>query len=298
MALSPLLLATTRELLQAVGTFLDHPVVRVGDGVITVGSTLTAVGVMLTTVLASRVLKRATAKALSKRGVEHEGTVGAAGSFVRYVVLLIGVGVALQALGIDLGTLFAAGAVFAVGIGFALQNIAQNFVAGVLLLMERSIKPGDVLGVEGELVRVRELGIRSTVAVTLNGDNVLIPNATLIQNTVKNYTLTDSHFRLQVVVGVSYDSDMAAVRKVLETVVHEFSGRVEKRLSRVFMANFGESSVDFEVTLWTEHPWRSPWDRSRLREAIWTALKQANITIAYPQLDVHFDREAKLKDRE
>jgi len=279
----------TREVLRAIDAFMDHRLLRVGHGTITIGSTLMAIAVVLLTLLVSRLLMRAVSRGLAKRGLEHEGTVGAAGSLVRYVVLIIGVGLALETLGIDLSTLFAAGAVFAVGIGFAMQNIAQNFVAGVILLMERSIKPGDVLLIDDEQVRIRELGIRSTIATTLNGENVLIPNSTLIQTAVKNLTLTDDHIRLVVTVGVSYDSDMKKVREVLEAVVAEFPDRLPTHLSRIFMADFGDSSVNFDVTLWTAQPWRAPWDRSRLREAIWVALKQADITIAYPQLDVHFD---------
>lgn len=285
-----------REVAHAVEAFLDHRLLRVGHGTITVGSTLMAIGVVLVTLLISRVLMHAVSKGLTKRGVEHEGTVGAAGSLIRYVVLILGVGLALQTLGIDLSALFAGGAVLAVGIGFALQNITQNFVAGVILLMERSIKPGDVLVVEDEFVRIHELGIRSTVGTTLDGENVLIPNSTLIQTTVKNLTLTDDNYRLKVDVGVSYDSDMKKVRQVLEAVVEAFPDRLPSRLSRVFMSEFGDSSVNFQVTLWTAHPWRAPWDRSRLREDIWAALKKAEITIAYPQLDVHFDQGA-LKDK-
>jgi potassium-dependent mechanosensitive channel len=116
--------------------------------------------------------------------------------------------------GLDL-KLFAAGAVFAVGLGFAMQNIVQNFVSGVILMVERTIKPDDVLEVEGDIVRVQKMRIRATMVRTRNEEELIIPNSTLVQGAVKNYTLTDSRFLLGTVVGVTYGSDMQLVREVL-----------------------------------------------------------------------------------
>ena len=132
------------------------------------------------------------------------------------IVVAIGLGIGLQTIGINLSALFAAGAIFAIGLGFAMQNIMQNFVSGVILLTERSITPGDVLKVEQQFVQVQKMGVRATIARTLDDEEIIIPNSAIVQSTVTNYTLRDSMYRLRCTVGVVYSSDMRLVREVLE----------------------------------------------------------------------------------
>jgi small-conductance mechanosensitive channel len=176
-----------------------------------------------------------------------------------------------------------------VALGFAMQNIAQNFVSGVILLVERSIKPGDILRVEGRLVKVMRMGIRATVSRTLDDEEIIIPNSVLVQNSVTNYTLKDRLYRLRALVGVVYWSDMALVRETLERVAKEIPWREKGPEPRILLRQFGDSSVDFEVSVWISDPWRVQLRLSELHEAIWWALKEAGITIAFPQVDVHLD---------
>ena len=201
----------------------------------------------------------------------------------------MGIAVALHTVGINLTALFAAGALFAVALGFAMQNITQNFASGVILLVERSIKPGDILKVEGKLVKVIRMGIRATVSRTLDDEEIIIPNAVLVQNSVTNYTLKDKLYRLRAMVGVVYWSDMALVRETLEKVARQIPWRVENLDPRILLRQFGSSSVDYEVSVWIDDPWRLQLRLSELHEAIWWALKEAGITIAFPQVDVHLD---------
>jgi len=210
---------------------------------------------------------------------------------VRYLVLIAGFGVALDTAGIELSALFAAGALFAVGLGFAMQSIAQSFVAGLIILSERSIKPGDILNVEGQVVRVRDVGIRASVAQTRDGEDLIIPNAVLIQTTVTNHTLRDSIYRIRVSVGVVYSSDMKVVKETLMDVAKSVSETyaVEGRAPQVVMTEFGNNSVNWEVAIWTNDPWQSRLATSALHEAIWWTFKEKNLVIAFPQLDIHFD---------
>jgi small-conductance mechanosensitive channel len=221
--------------------------------------------------------------------VTDEGTVGVVQRLIHYVILIVGIAVALQTIGINLNALFAAGALFAVALGFAMQNITQNFVSGVILLVERSIKPGDILRVEGKLVKVGRMGIRATVSKTLDEEEIIIPNSVLVQNTVTNYTLKDRLYRLRTTVGVVYWSDMAKVREALENATAEIPWRFQGIDPRILFRQFGSSSVDFEVSVWIDNPWLAQWRLSGLNEAIWWALKEAGITIAFPQVDVHLD---------
>jgi small-conductance mechanosensitive channel len=218
-----------------------------------------------------------------------DATVGVLRRLVHYLLLVVGVGIGLDTVGIQLGTLFAAGAVLAVGLGFAMQNITQNFLSGVILLGERAIKPGDIVEVEGVIVRVKEVGIRTTLVRTREEEELIIPNSTLVQTSVKNFTLNDSLYRVRVQVGVVYGSDMRLVMETLKKAAEGVEGRNTDMDPVILMVGFGDSSVNFDVSIWINHPWLSPVNRSELHQAVWWGLKDAGITIAFPQLDVHFD---------
>lgn len=243
------------------------------------------------TFLIARFLEHALERGFRRWGVRDEGSIGVSTRLVHYLVLIVGFGVALHTIGINLTALFAAGAVFAIALGFAMQNIVQNFVSGIILLAERTIKPGDVLEVEGRKVKVVRLGIRSTVARTLNEEDLIIPNGTLVQSTVMNHTLRDRDFRLRAQVGVAYSSDMKQVHRVLEEAAKEIDWRKRDRDPVVLLLGFGSSSVDWEVSVWIDDPWRMQQHRSALNEIVWWTLKDAGITIAFPQLDLHLDPE-------
>jgi small-conductance mechanosensitive channel len=242
--------------------------------------------------LVSWTLQRLIGRLARLMGYAREGPIAVTQRLAHYVVLALGASIGLEALGLDLSMLFAAGAVLAIGLGFAMQNIAQNFVSGVILLVERTIKPGDVLEVESRFVRVRHMGIRATIARTLDDEEIIIPNAAIVQSTVKNYTLRDSTYRLRVTVGVTYSSDMALVRRTLERVAAERSWRSAVREPLVLMIEFGDSSVVFEVSVWIDDPWSMRRAKSDLHEAIWWAFKEERIVIAFPQMDVHLDQDA------
>lgn len=269
---------------------LNAPLVTVGGTPVTL-TTIVIVGVILLAAFAaSRLVQRAMTRALALRGITDAGTIGVSLRLAHYAIILLGFGIGLQTLGLNLGALFTAGAFFAVALGFAMQNIAQNFVAGILLLTERTIKPGDVLEVENRVVRVTRMGLRATVARSRDEEDLIIPNATLVQNTVTNFTLRDSIFRLRATVGVSYDSDMAVVKRVLHEAAAALPGRLSVRDPRVLLTEFGDSAVTFEVLVWSEDPWNARVTRSELNEASWWAFKRAGIVIAYPQMDVHLVR--------
>jgi len=133
------------------------------------------------------------------------------------------------------------------------------------------------------------MGIRATIARSLDEEEIIVPNSAIVQSTVTNYTLRDSLYRLRCTVGVTYGSDMARVKEVLQKVAEGISWRTQMRDPMVLLTEFGNSSVNFEVSIWMEDPWRIRSARSEVHEGIWWAFREAGITIAFPQLDVHFD---------
>lgn len=270
-------------------TTLSTPLVTIGDTQVSMATVLTVVVVLFITSLISRLVQRAVRRAISLRGETNAGHVAVICRLVHYMVLFVGGGIALETAGIDLSALFAAGAVFAVGIGFAMQNIAQNFVSGVILLTERAIKPGDVVEVEGRVVRVHKMGIRSAVTRTRDDEDLIVPNATLVQSTVKNYTMNDSRYRVRARVGVAYESDVDRVLEVLTDVAAGMPFRLKDHEPRVLLKGFGDSTIDFEVSVWMGDPWDAPRAVSEMNVGIWRGFKAAGIVIAFPQVDVHFD---------
>lgn len=279
---------TWTDILQAIRAVLDTRLFEVGGTTVTVASVVTFVVIVIATFWISKLIQRLVGRVLVHGGAHQRGTVALIQRGLHYLVLVSGVAVALQTVGISLTTVFAAGAVVAVGVGFALQNILQNFVSGVILLAERSIKETDILDVNGKTIRVERIGTRATVARTRDDEQVIIPNSELVQSVVTNYTLEDSLYRVQTSVGVSYSSDMRRVREVLTEAARGFERRTPKREPLVVMQEFGDSSVVWGAMVWTDDPWIAPRVRSELNEAIWWSLKDAGITIAFPQVDVHF----------
>jgi small-conductance mechanosensitive channel len=273
--------------MQDIDRLLNTPLFTVSRTPVTVTTLLVFLLIGLATFWGSRILQRTARRAFAMRGVSDAGTIGIANRLIHYGVIVVGLGIGLQTLGIDLGALFAAGAFFAVAIGFAMQNVAQNFVSGVILLMERTIKPQDILEVEGRVVRVERMGLRATVARTRDEEDVIIPNSTLVQGTVTNFTLRDPLLRVRTTVGVSYDADLRLVMQVLQEAAGSLPDRVGTHEPRVLLTEFADSSVVFEIHVWTSDAWTARRLRSALNERIWWALKRAGIGIPYPQRDVH-----------
>jgi len=270
---------------------LDFELLSLRGVSVTIGALLTAVAIMTAGWIVSSVVQRAARRTLAQRAADDNRNLQAILRLGHYAIMMIAFGVAFETLGINLTTLFAAGAIFAIGLGFAMQNLVQNFVSGVILLIERTIRPGDILELDGVLVRVQELGMRSTLVRTRFEEEMIVPNSLLVISTIKNYTLHDPLYRIRTNVGVAYSSDLKKVFAALEATARDFGERDEEHNPLVLLTGFGTSSVDFEVSVWTKDPWSERKLLSNLNNAIWWSLKAADVTIAFPQQDVHLDAE-------
>jgi small-conductance mechanosensitive channel len=281
------------DVLHVIDRILETRLFVVAGTPVNVATLCMFVIIILVSIAISALAQRAVRRGFRRRGVEDEGSIGVTSRLLHYAILSVGFAVGVHTLGINLTALFAAGAVFAVAIGFAMQNISQNFISGIILLAERAIKPGDILEVEGTMVKVIDMGIRATVARTLNEEEIVVPNSILVQSMVKNHTLRDPLYRLRVDVGVVYGSDMKLVMEVLTRTAEGIEWRVEDRKPVVLLTAFGSSSVDFQVSVWINDPWLTLRHKSELHQSIWWALKEVGVVIAFPQLDVHVDPEVQ-----
>lgn len=254
---------------------------------VTVGSLTTGFVIFVVSLILSFIVRKILARSVTRRGFKDPGTLATLDRLVHYAFIVVGAGTALATVGLDLSALFATGAVFAVALAFALQNILQNFVSGVILLVERSITPMDILLVDEQIVRVERMGIRSTILRSFEDEQIIMPNSNLVQSSVVNLTLGDPYFRVRTSVGVAYATDMEVAREVLRRAAGRVDGRAKDREPVVQFKAFGDSALIFDISVWVDEPWQMPSARSRMNFAIWKALKEAGITVAFPQLDVH-----------
>ena len=260
----------------------------IGDTETTVGALLASVGVAIVTLWVGRVAGKAVTR-FAGRFNEHHKDPSPYGIALQIIVWVIGFELALHILGIRLTTLFATTGFLALGAGFAVKNIVENFLSGGILRAEKTISPGDLIIVNGQWLFVKEIRMRATVANTYEGDEVLIPNTLIAESMVQNLTRNNRLHRIELKVRVAYKSDLALVRKTLEETIDRLEWRSQAKNPVVYLAEFGDSSVNYAVDVWIDDANDSRDRRSDLHEAIWWALKEKDITIAFRQIDVHLD---------
>jgi small-conductance mechanosensitive channel len=204
------------------------------------------------------------------------------------VVLVVGVLIVLENTGIHLGALAVFAGAVGVGVGFGLQNIASNFISGLVILAERPITIGDRVEVAGITGQVQQIRARSTVIRTNDNITMIVPNTKFIDSPVTNWTYGDPRVRFRIPVGVAYGSDIAKVREALLAAGGENPNTLKDPAPSVFLGKFGDNSIDFELVVWSsEMSARPSRYRSDLNFAIEKKFREAGIEIAFPQRDLH-----------
>lgn len=275
-------------LLQHVREILSIQLFTIGTSVITVWVLVYLVGAILVVTYLSGVIKRVLINRVLKHRVADVGVRQAIGTIVRYVILLIGFAIIIQTAGIDLSALTIILGALGVGIGFGLQNITDNFISGIIILFERPIKVGDrvqVGAITGNVVRISP---RATTVITNDNISVIIPNSQFISSNVINWSHTDRNVRIHVPVGVSYGSDVEQVRAVLLEVAGKHPGVLSAPKAEVLFRGFGDSSLDFELLVWTQSFTDRPaFLQSELNFRIRARFQEAGIEVPFPQRDLH-----------
>lgn len=206
-------------------------------------------------------------------------------NIVRWGLLILGVIVALGTVGIEMMSFAAILAAAGLAVGLALQGSLSNFAAGVMLLLFRPFKVGDVVKVNGELGIVDQIDLFTTTMDTFDNRRLIMPNSTIFDNTIENIT-HHSQRRADVDVGVSYDADLQQARQVLTEVANSISTKLPDRDVQVALLAFNDSSIDWQVRVWCKkEDWFATKEELILR--IKQALDQAGIGIPFPQRDVH-----------
>jgi small-conductance mechanosensitive channel len=217
---------------------------------------------------------------------------------VSNLVLVVGIFVVLENTGIHLGALTVFAGAVGVGVGFGLQNIASNFISGLVILAERPITIGDRVEVAGLAGQVELIRARSTVIRTNDNIAMIVPNTKFIDSPVTNWTYGDPRVRFRIPVGVAYGSDVNKVREALIAAGQSHPHVLHDPAPSVFLKQFGESAIDFELVVWSsEMSHRPSRFRSDLNFAIEEKFREAGIEIPFPQRDLHI-RSGALPARE
>ena len=277
--------------MDALNKLLSWPLFSVGDTVTTLGSLLAALAVIAATLMFASIARKNVQNIVERLHHENASTSRIYGVITQLIIWVIGFELALHLLGIRLTTLFAATGFFAVAAGFAAKNVVENLLSGSIVRLERIIRPGDMIEFDGRSLIVKKVGLRILTARTYDGKEVLVPNSLVAQSVIQNLTRGDRLIRIQIQVGVAYESDLAVVRKTLEETVGKIAWRSTTNSPVVYLREFGNSSVNYDIDVWLDDANESRRRRSDLHELIWQALKEKDITIAYPQLDLHLDSD-------
>lgn len=278
---------TIKTILTSLRGFLETPLFKLGGAQITLLSVFYFFLLLILLIYLSGKGKKLVNGVLASRGVDL-GIREATGTIVRYLLLFVGLLVILQTVGIDLTALSILTGAVGLGIGFGLQNIASNFISGIIILFERPVRIGDrieVGDVEGDVVRI---GARSTTVLTNDNIDIIIPNSKLITENVVNWTHGERKVRFRIPVTVSYRMDIRKVEQALLEAAKEVPEVLDTPAAGVRFIQFGENGYEFELRAWTTtlvH--RRGKFTSEMNYAIFDKFKQHEIEVPNPQRDVY-----------
>jgi small-conductance mechanosensitive channel len=266
--------------------YLRQPFLVLSGTPVTALSILTAIAIVIAARIIAGVIARSVARILVARGADH-GLEFAAAKIIRYVLTITGVFVALSTIGVNLSAVVAAGAVLLVGIGFGLQKMAENFISGLILLVERPVRKGDFIEVGGVLGTIEDIGLRATKVVSRDHVTVIVPNGALVSGTVLNHSVPTTTLRIWVKVGVAYGSDLDAVRAVLLEIAAAEPRVLADPAPEVRHDGFGDSAIDLSLVCWIAEARTDLIISSNLRFAIAREFSARGIVIPLPQREVH-----------
>lgn len=262
---------------------LDYKLLQFGDFALQVHNLL---GLLLIGVLAYVAL-RLLSSWIKNNKKNDEGAKYSLNQLARYTIIVIAVIIGIMVLGFNLSGFFVGSAALLVGIGFGLQHLFNDFISGIIILFDGTIKVNDVIEVDGIVCRVKEIKLRTTNVVTREDKYIILPNSLITTSNVINWTYNPTMSRFEISVGIAYQEDIPEVMKLMKSVALEHSavGRYPEPSIRI--AEFADSGVNITVMFWCSEVFRVENIKSEIRVAIFKALRKEGITIPFPQRVVH-----------
>ena len=277
-----------KNIFTQIKNFLDLPIAEVGKTHLTLWTLIYLTILIFVLFFVTAKLKKWIVYKLLENSKIELGVRIAVGTIIRYLILVLGLVVIMQTVGIDLSALTILAGALGVGIGFGLQNITNNFVSGIIILFERPIKVGDRIEVGDVFGDVVNISMRSTTVITNDNIAIIVPNSDFISSKVINWSYNDRNIRFNIPIGVSYKEDPEIVKKILLEIAGDTTGILKNPAPEVLFSEMGDSSINFILRVWTDKYTSKPAIlKSILYFEIFKRFKKADIEIPFPQRDLH-----------
>ncbi len=206
---------------------------------------------------------------------------------IKYIIWIISISLMLDTIGIKLTLLLAGSAALLVGVGLGLQQTFNDILSGIILLSSRTIKIDDILEIDGDIIKIQEIGLRTSSGLNRDDISFIIPNSLITTNKVINWSHQDNKTRFRIKVGVAYGSDVDLVMKVLRESAMEHPEIIDKSAINSRFLDFGQSSLDFELLFFSDNIFRIENVKSDVRIIINRKFIEHGVTIPFPQMDLH-----------
>ena len=266
---------------------LNYEIIQIGSDIIYVASVVKLVAFILLVSVVLGLFK----KMIYKSSKIDEPKKYSIFSLVKYFFLVFAALTGLQIIGFDLSVLIAGSAALLVGIGLGLQNLFSDFISGIIILFDSTVKVNDIIEVNGTVSIVQEINLRTTTVLTRDEKYIILPNSHLTKNELINWTHSSVSSRFEVQIGVDYSSDINQVMQILKDIVLNQEGVEKEPKPFVRFIEFGESSLDFSVIFWSEEVFKVNNIKSDLRIKIFNSFKENQIEIPFPQRVVHLKNQ-------
>lgn len=270
--------------MEEINEILNYPF-TISDGIsIKVKGILLVLFIISITTILLNLLRRVLARKLPHDDKRKFIALFSYGKWLIYLVILL---ITFSSIGINVTAIFAASTALLIGIGLALQTLFQDIIAGILILLDQTIHVGDIIEIDGKVGRVEEVKLRTTRAVTIDNKVLIIPHHLYLTNSLYNWTQNGTTTRESVSVGVAYGSDIQMVKKLLLQVANKHKSVLKNPPPLVLFTNFGDSSLDFQLIFTLNDSFIGVIPQSEMRFEIDRLFRENNITIPFPQRDVH-----------
>lgn len=278
---------TLKTVLSEIGKIIEHPLVHVNQRPLTIMSIVLGAIILLVFVFISKGLRKVLKTRVFDKHQVDEGIQLIILKLIHYLLVGLGIIIAVQSIGLNLTSLAVVFGLLSVGIGFGLQNVAANFVSGLIILFERPIKIGDRITIGEVWGDVVNISLRATLIRTIDNIAIIVPNSEFISTRVTNWSYRDPKVRVHIPVGVAYGSDVPLVINSLLEVARNHPEVMDDPPPDVWFTQFADSSLNFELLVWTLEPKRRPEVISDLNKAIDEIFRRNRIQIPFPQRDIH-----------
>ncbi len=269
---------------------LDYIIVRMGQHEIKIYSVLTILVIFFVTKLIILLVRKALFRKRKSRKFDHSNAYSLY-QIIRYVLWIISLSIILATLGINLTVLLAGSAALLVGVGLGLQQTFNDFVSGIILLIEGSTKIGDVLQIDGDVVIIHKIGLRTSKGLNRDDIIVIIPNSLITTNKVINWSHQSKKTRFKINIGVAYGSDVDLVTRLLKESAIEHPEVTDRDSLEVRLLDFGSSALEFQILFFSDNVFRIEKIKSDIRKTINHKFIENGITIPFSQLDLHLKND-------